>query len=111
MRYDQVYDRIDELCEQRGWSRYKLVEESGIPQSSFYNMFNRHSIPQLDLIQKICDGFHISLAEFFADDSNKLQELTDDDLVFLETARTLDRNNRDRALVYMQAMKDVQKNE
>ena len=65
--YDQVYDRIDELCEQRGWSRYKLVEESGIPQSSFYNMFNRHSIPRLDLIQKICDGFHISLAEFFAD--------------------------------------------
>ena len=41
MRYDQVYDRIDELCEQRGWSRYKLVEESGIPQSSFYNMFNK----------------------------------------------------------------------
>ncbi|CDD65988.1 unknown [Firmicutes bacterium CAG:882] len=37
MGYDQVYDRIDELCEQRGWSRYKLVEESGIPQSSFYN--------------------------------------------------------------------------
>lgn len=111
MRYDQVYDRIDELCEQRGWSRYKLVEESGIPQSSFYNMFNRHSIPQLDLIQKICDGFHISLAEFFADGSNKLQELTDEDLVFLEIARTLDRNNRDRALAYMQAMKDVQKKE
>ena len=26
MRCGQVYDRIDELCEQRGWSRYKLVE-------------------------------------------------------------------------------------
>ena len=31
--------------------------------------------------------------------------------MFLETARSLERNNRDRALTYMQAMKDVQKNE
>ncbi len=61
--------------------------------------------------ERFCDGFHISLAEFFADESNKLQELTEDDLVFLETTRSLERNNRDRALAYMQAMKDVQKNE
>lgn len=31
--------------------------------------------------------------------------------MFLETERLLERNNRDRVLAYMQAMKDVQKNE
>lgn len=64
MRYDQIYDRINSLCEERGWSQYKLIHESGIPQSSFYNMMDRHSIPQLDMIQRICDGFNITLAEF-----------------------------------------------
>ncbi len=29
------------------------ADESGIPQSSFYNMMDRRSIPQLDMIQRI----------------------------------------------------------
>ena len=61
MRYEQVYNRIKELCEERGWSQYRLIKESGIPQSSFYNMMDRESIPQLDMIQRICDGLNITL--------------------------------------------------
>ena len=64
MRYEQVYNRIKELCEERGWSQYRLIKESGIPQSSFYNMMDRESIPQLDMIQRICDGLNITLGDF-----------------------------------------------
>ena len=89
MRYDQIYDRINSLCEERGWSQYKLIHESGIPQSSFYNMMDRHSIPQLDMIQRICDGFNITLAEFFADNDAEYEELSKDDLLFLHISRNL----------------------
>lgn len=109
MRYEQIYDRIDALCEERGWSRYKLVEESGMTRSSFYNMFNRRSIPRIDLIQRVCDGFNISLAEFFADKTSGGQELSEDDIAFLEMSRALNTTNREKALAYMQAMMDVQK--
>lgn len=95
MRYDQIYDRINSLCEERGWSQYKLIHESGIPQSSFYNMMDRHSIPQLDMIQRICDGFNITLAEFFADNDAEYEELSKDDLLFLHISRNLNANSRD----------------
>ena len=111
MRYDQIYDRINSLCEERGWSQYKLIHESGIPQSSFYNMMDRHSIPQLDMIQRICDGFNITLAEFFADNDAEYEELSKDDLLFLHISRNLNANSRDRALSYMPALQDMQQNE
>jgi transcriptional regulator with XRE-family HTH domain len=65
IRYDDIYDRISELCEERGWSNYKLMNESGIAKSTFYNMLEKKSVPQIDMIQKICDGFNMTLGEFF----------------------------------------------
>ena len=107
MRYEQVYNRIKELCEERGWSQYKLIKESGIPQSSFYNMMDRESIPQLDMIQRICDGLNITLGDFFADD-RAAKELSRDDYLFIEASRKLDADNRRRALAYMDGLIDLQ---
>jgi hypothetical protein len=42
IRYDDIYDRISELCEERGWSNYKLMNESGIAKSTFYNMIEKN---------------------------------------------------------------------
>ena len=107
MRYEQVYNRIKELCEERGWSQYRLIKESGIPQSSFYNMMDRESIPQLDMIQRICDGLNITLGDFFADD-RAAEELSRDDYLFIEASRKLDADNRRRALAYMDGLIDLQ---
>ena len=35
MRYDQIYDRINSLCEERGWSQYKLIHEENVERLFF----------------------------------------------------------------------------
>jgi transcriptional regulator with XRE-family HTH domain len=108
IRYDDIYDRISELCEERGWSNYKLMNESGIAKSTFYNMLEKKSVPQIDMIQKICDGFNMTLGEFFADKVENNRELSKDDMSFVAKSRELNAGDRGRALAYMQALLDRQ---
>lgn len=42
-----ILDRITELREERGWSVYKLAEESGLTQSTLANMFSRKTMPSI----------------------------------------------------------------
>jgi transcriptional regulator with XRE-family HTH domain len=108
IRYDEIYDRISGLCEERGWSTYRLMKESRLAKSSLYNMLNRSSVPQLDMIQKICDGFNITLGEFFSDNVENTGELSKDDRLFVDILRRLGADDRDRVLAYMQALIDRQ---
>ena len=69
-----ILDRINELCEKTGTSRYQLAKNSGIPESSLSNLFNKKHTPRLETLDKICDAFGITLAQFFAE--GELVELT-----------------------------------
>lgn len=62
-----VIKRIDDLRKQRGWSVYKLAEESTLTQSTISNMFTRGTVPTIYTLQQICDAFGITLSEFFAE--------------------------------------------
>ena len=66
----EILNRINELRNKRGWSIYKLAEESGITQSTLANMFSRQTLPSLTTLKQLCDAFGISMAQFFEDDSN-----------------------------------------
>ena len=63
---DAVGLRIETLCKARGLTVNALSNEAGIPPSTVYSMLNAKSQnPGVVSIQKICDGFGISLREFF----------------------------------------------
>lgn len=65
-------NRIDKLCEERELSYYKLAYRASIPQSSLVNIMKGVSVdPGIYNIMKICDGFGITMAEFF---NNKIFE-------------------------------------
>lgn len=58
--------RILELCEMKDWNINKLANSSGITSSTIYSIINFQSKnPGIISIQKICDGFSISLRDFF----------------------------------------------
>lgn len=44
---DYVIKRIEELCEQKHWSKYRLAKKSGIPHSTIFNMLKRTNTPTL----------------------------------------------------------------
>ena len=59
-----IIERIEQLCEQKYISRYRLAQRSGIAQSSLSTLLNRKSVPTFQTLEKICEGFDISLAQF-----------------------------------------------
>lgn len=67
MKDTEIIKHIEELCIERNWSLYKLAKESGIPYSTLNNTIRRTNIPSIPTLQKICNGFGLSLSDFFAD--------------------------------------------
>lgn len=60
--------RIQELCEERGWSCYQLAKASGIAYSTLSTMLNKQNMPTLPTLLKLCEGFGISVTDFFEPD-------------------------------------------
>jgi len=63
-----ILRKIEKLRAERGWTIYKLAEESALTLSTVANMFHRKGLPSLSTLIAICDGFGISMAEFFAEE-------------------------------------------
>ena len=66
---EAVAKRILELCDERGIAVNALGTISGVSPSTIYSMLNEKSQnPGVVSLKKLCDGFEISIREFF--DSN-----------------------------------------
>ena len=59
----EVLVRIQQLLDFKHWTLYKLAKKSGIPYSSLNNIFNRQTCPTVVTLEKICNGFDISISE------------------------------------------------
>ncbi|MBQ7642576.1 MAG: helix-turn-helix transcriptional regulator [Clostridia bacterium] len=60
-----VLDKIEELRNERGWSKNKLALEAMITQSTLNNLYIRNSEPKLSTLRAICGAFGITLSDFF----------------------------------------------
>lgn len=69
----EVLVRIQQLLDFKHWTLYKLAKKSGIPYSSLNNIFNRQTCPTVVTLEKICNGFDISISEFFSFSENPLR--------------------------------------
>lgn len=58
--------RIRQLMEERGWTEYRLAQESGLSQSTISNMFNRNNAPTFSTLEAICGALGITLVQFFS---------------------------------------------
>ena len=62
-----VAERIIELCKERKLAINAIANISGIPPMTVYSMLNAKSKnPGIVNIKKLCDGFEITLGEFFS---------------------------------------------
>lgn len=75
-------ERIKQIMKVRGWSEYRLAKESGVPQSTISNIFNRNYQPSIASLELVCKSFGITLAQFFAD--GNFVELTDEQYQFFQ---------------------------
>ena len=94
---NEVIKKIQDLCDAKGWSLYKLSNESHIPYSSLNNMFLRNTQPSISSLEKICNGLNITLSDFFA--TNTPIEIINYDLTaeerdIIDTFRVLSKNEK-----------------
>lgn len=72
----EVASRIEELCKERGITINGLSYISGVSNSTIKGIFySRSKNPGVVTIKKLCDGFGITLAQFFDTDRfNRLEQ-------------------------------------
>ena len=89
-----VLEKVKKLQEERDWSTYRLAYEAGLTQSTLSNMFARGTCPTVDTLEKICEAFGISLAEFFESDEKKAH-VSKEELELLNKYRALTDKEKD----------------
>ena len=64
---EAVAARIIQLCKENQIAINSLADISGVPPSTVYSMLNDKSQnPGIVSIKKLCDGFGITLGQFFS---------------------------------------------
>lgn len=95
--------RIQELCDERNWSYYQLSKVSGIAYSTLSTMINKHNMPSLPTLQRLCDGFGISVTDFFEPDRSS-SSLTSDQTECLTLFTALSPEEKKLALAYLKGL-------
>jgi transcriptional regulator with XRE-family HTH domain len=60
--------------DERNWTEYRLAKESSLSQSTIANLYRRNTVPSIATLEAICNGFGITLAQFFCE--GNMVELT-----------------------------------
>ncbi len=101
--------RISKMLESRGWSLYHLAKASDIPPTSLNNLFQRNYEPTVPTLRKICDGFEITLSEFFGDEiPEKRPEYSEEDLMILSMLSELDPDSKKRLISYIDGLRKLE---
>jgi len=65
---DAIKIRIQYYLKQNNMTIWKLYKNSGIPKATLYSFMQTPSaLPKLDTLHHICEGFGITIKEFFND--------------------------------------------
>ena len=62
-----VNERLRQMLNERGLTTYKMSELSGLSHTTLANVFKRNTVPSISTLQAICNGFGITLSQFFAE--------------------------------------------
>lgn len=109
MELNKLLSKIQQLLDERNWTLYKLAKESHIPYSSLNSLFLKNNQPTVATLEKICHGCHITLAEFFSEDTpyrNETPIITEDEQQILDAFRGLTKKDRQKYLAILKILNE-----
>lgn len=105
---NKTLQRIEELCAHYNWNHYRLAKNSDIPLASINAMFHRNTSPTIPTLEKICDGFHISMKEFFNYEIlPDVPELSHDEMILVERYKSLPGADKKLLLAYLDGLQKI----
>lgn len=99
-----VLEEITRLRLERKWSEYDLSKHSGLSQSTISNWYRKKQVPTIQTLSKLCDGFGITLSQFFAEGEDTVS-LTPEQKDMLDHWSTL---NEKQQQIIMALLKNMQ---
>lgn len=99
-----IANRIRELCEKKQMTLYALSQKTGISESSFSNIMNRGSTPNFFTLDRICEGFGLTLAQFFTE-GDEWPDLTLEQKQVLKVWESLSAKEKDAVEIYVRGIR------
>ena len=99
-----VLEEITRLRLERKWSEYDLSKHSGLSQSTISKWYRKKQVPTIQTLNKLCNGFGITLAQFFAEGEDAIS-LTPEQKDMLDNWSTL---NKKQQQIIMDLLKNMQ---
>lgn len=96
--------RVKELCSKHKISKYRLAQLTDMSQTALGNIINKKSIPTVPTLERICDAFGISIAQFFAGEGMR-PDLTDEQEELLEIWDDLNADERRILMNFVRTLK------
>ena len=62
-----IHEKLQQLLDERGWTKYQLARRCGLSDATIANIFRRNTTPSIPTLEAICNGFNITISQFFAD--------------------------------------------
>ena len=97
-------ERIRQFMYARGWTEYKLAKESGLSHSTVTNMFARRTAPSIPTLEALCNGFGITLSQFFSE-SGSMVELSEEQLAMFNQWAKLTQRQKELIAELIENMK------
>ena len=97
-----INERLKNLLSERGWTEYRLAKNSGLSESTIINIFKRNTVPSIATLEAICNGFGITLSQFFAD--GDMIDLTPDTKELFQNWRSLTQEQKAAVLQLIKTM-------
>ena len=95
-----INKKILRLCAERNWSTYALAQEADITHSTLNSCINRDTPPKIETLERICDAFGITLAQFFLEDE-EIEIVSDKERELLNKFRKLPADRQDALLSFL----------
>lgn len=102
-------ERLQQILDARGWTRYRLARECGLDSSTIANIYKRHAMPSIPTLEIICKGFGITMSQFFAEDD--MVEVTPELKELFEYWITLTPDQKEATLTMVRAFQRTNKDE
>ena len=84
----EIYNKVDTLRLQKGWTIYELAKKAGVAPTTIYNWRDRLSSPTLSLLEAVCSAFEISVIDFLLNE-DELMALTEEQQEVIRLWNTL----------------------
>lgn len=101
---DYVALRVKDICRERGISKYRLAQLTGMSLTAISKIMEKESIPTIPTLEKICNALGITLAQFFTRDE-KHPDLTEMQSELLSTWDSLGQKERDILITFIRSLK------